>query len=549
MTDQGWTAIDVRRGPPPPGGPPPPPTRREVRRARVAAVAVVAGGLAVDLGLRGGGIGLGSTVALSVTAAGVVATARHRTVETWGLTAVALVLAACLAVRTSPWVVTLDWVAVVGILALVATPRAGIPALGQSLPALARRAVLPWLMAPATAVVEPIEIGRVVARRRRDRRREARARSGADPSGSTPTDRVRTGHASAVGRGLLLAVPIVAGLGLLLGSADAVFASFFEIPTPSLDVEGLLGHLLLLGVGAAAVGALLGADRQVLPRARSTARPLGAIEASVVLIGLALLYTLFAAAQLVAAIGGDDRVQRTTGLTYATYARSGFFQLLWAAGITLVVLLGIRALTREASPRQDLAVRACSALCCALTLVLVAAALHRLAVYRDAYGLTMLRLACTTFAWFLGATFLLLAVRLLQARGGRDWLPAAMAVTALAALLWWNGSNPEAHVARTNVDRAVATGKLDAGYADGMSDDAVPALVAGLDRLPPAPREELFDRLCRPPEPDLFGDADVTGRPHVEPGADGSVEVRGGWAAHSWGRRAAARAVEDCPAR
>jgi hypothetical protein len=549
MTDQGWTAIDLRKGPPPPGGPTPPPTRREVRRARVAATAIVAGGLAVDLGLRGGGIGLGSTVALSVVAVGVLAAARHRTVETWALTTVALVLAACLAVRTSPWIVILDWIAVVGLLALVATPRAGITTLGQSLPALARRAVLPWLMAPATAVVEPIEIGQVVARRRRDRRQAERARAAAEPSTPSRPPRARAGQASAVGRGLLLAVPIVVGLGLLLGSADAVFASFFAVPTPSLDVEGLLGHLLLLGVGAAAVGALLGADRQVRPRARSTARPLGAIEASVVLIGLALLYTLFAVAQLVAAIGGDDRVQRTTGLTYAEYARSGFFQLLWAAGLTLVVLLGIRALTREASPRQDLAVRACSALCCALTLVLVAAAINRLAVYRDAYGLTMLRLACTTFAWLLGATFLLLAVRLLQGREGRDWLPAAMAVTALAALLWWNGSNPEAHVARTNIDRAVATGKLDVDYADGMSDDAVPALVAGLDRLPPEPRQELFDRLCRPDEADPFGDVDVTGPRHVAPEADGSVEVRDGWAARSWGRRAAARAVEDCPAR
>lgn len=490
-------------------------------------VAIVAGGLAVDLGLRGGGIGLGSTVALSVATVGVLATSRHRTAETWGLTAVALVLAGCLAVRTSPWIVILDWIAVVGLLALVATPRAGIPAIGQSVAALARRATLPWIIAPATAVIEPFDVAQVLAHRRRERRQDRRTGRAADPA-AAGAGRARAGQASAVARGLLLAVPIVAGLGLLLGSADAVFASFFEIPTPALDLGGLAGHLALLALGAAVVAALLGADRQVTPLARSTARPLGAIEASVVLIGLALLYTLFAVAQLVAAIGGDDRVQRTTGLTYAEYARTGFFQLLWAAGITLVVLLGIRALTRETSPRQDLAVRACSALCCLLTLVLVAAAINRLAVYRDAYGLTMLRLACTTFAWFLGATFVLLAARLVQGRGGRDWLPAAMAVTALAALLWWNGSNPEAHVARTNVDRAVETGKLDADYADSMSDDAVPTLVAGLDRLPPDARDDLFARLCRSGE---------------------AIEPTDGWAAFSWGRQRAVEAVEECPVR
>ncbi|HMJ74823.1 MAG TPA: DUF4173 domain-containing protein [Iamia sp.] len=546
MTPEVRTAFDLRKGPPPPGGPTPPPTRREVRRARLAVAAIVAGGLAVDLGLRGGGIGLGSTVALSVAALGVLATGRHRTAETWGLTAVALVLAGCLAVRTSPWIVILDWIAVVGLLALAATPRAGIPVIGQSLVSLARRATMPWVMAPATGVIEPIEIGQVLARDRRDRRH----RRATDATGGPMPDRPRpsrTGLAPAVARGLLLAVPIVAGLGLLLGSADAVFASFFEIPTPRLDLGGALVHLLLVGLGAAVVAALLGTDKQVRPLARSTARPLGAIEATVVLIGLALLYTLFAVAQLVAAVGGDGRVQSTTGLTYAEYARSGFFQLLWAAGITLVVLLGIRALTRETSPRQDLAVRACSALCCLLTLVLVAAAINRLAVYRNAYGLTMLRLACTTFAWFLGATFVLLAVRLVQGRGGRDWLPTAMAVTALLTLLWWNGSNPEAHVARTNIDRAVETGKLDADYADGMSDDALPTLVAGLDRLPADARADLVARLCGPEDPEEY-DVDW-GRPHVEPEADGTVETNDGWAAFSWGRRAAVDAIEDCPAR
>ena len=38
-----------------------------------------------------------------------------------------------------------------------------------------------------------------------------------------------------------------------------------------------------------------------------------------------------------------------------------------------------------------------------------------------------------------------------------------------------------------------------------------------------------------------------TGRAHVEPEPDGTVEVRGGWAATSWGRRAAVAAIEDCP--
>lgn len=528
MTGQVQAPVDVRTGAAPPG-----PTAPQVRRAWVVVAAAVLGGLAADVGLRGGPVGIGSALALTVVAVGLLVALRPLSAERVALCTAAVVLAGCLALFTSPWVVLLDWVAALALLALAATTTPGRPLVGQSLPALLVRAAGPWAISPATVLAEPVLVAKVI----HDRPTRGQRR---------PVPR----HTTAVLRGLLIAAPIIVVLGLLLGSADAVFASFFDVPTPSFAVslDGLVVHAFLVCLGAGAVVALVASSRHVHPPQPSRSRPLGAVEAVVVLGGLAVLYALFAVAQVVAAAGGDDRVQQTTGLTYAEYARSGFFQLLWAAGITLVVLLGIRALTRDASPQAELAVRATSALCCLLTLVLVGAAIRRLGVYQDAYGLTMLRLACTTFAWFLGVTFVLLAVRMVQRRGGtRDWLPAALALAALGALLWWNGSTPEAHVARTNIDRAVATGKLDVGYADGMSDDAMPALVAGLDRLPADLRAELTDALCTAPARDRYGDDDLgPGRPHVEPEADGSVEVGGGWAGWNRSRRAAVDAIESC---
>ena len=53
-------------------------------------------------------------------------------------------------------------------------------------------------------------------------------------------------------------------------------------------------------------------------------------------IPLALLDALFLAfviVQLAVLFGGHDRVLRTTGLTYAEYARSGFWQLLAVGGV------------------------------------------------------------------------------------------------------------------------------------------------------------------------------------------------------------------------
>lgn len=497
----------------------------------------VAVGLAADIGLRGGMVGIGSALALAAAAVAVVVVlGPHR--ERVALAVAAVAFATCLALWTSPWVVILDWFAALALLALAATSAPDRPLVGQTIPSLVARSSFPWAISPATGLVEPIEVAKTL-----------HARPKPDRSERAPRSLPR--HTTAVLRGLLLAAPIIVVLGLLLGSADAVFASFFDVPTPSFAVslEALVLHAFLFCVGAGAVVALVGGERIVRPFAPSRTRPLGPIEGLVVLVGLAALYALFSVAQVVAAVGGDERVQETTGLTYAEYARTGFFQLLWAAGITLVVLLGIRALTREATPRQEAALRATSALCCLLTLVLVGAAIHRLGVYRDAYGLTMLRLACTTFAWALGVAFVLLAVRMVQRRTARDWLPVAVAATSLLALGWWNVSQPEAHVARSNLDRAVATGDLDVDYADGMSDDAIPTLLAGLDRLPDEVADDLRQRLCEPPAGSRFGYPDdefESGRTHVEPEADGSVEVGGGWAGWNRSRRAAADAVEAC---
>ncbi len=113
----------------------------------------------------------------------------------------------------------------------------------------------------------------------------------------------------------------------------------------------------------------------------------------------------------------------------------------------------------------------------------------------------MLRLACTVFAWWLGAVFVIVAVRL-AARGRRsDWLPVAVVASALVALLVWNAIDPEVVVVHTNVDRAVAGERFDPTYLASLSDDAVPALVAALPRLDDADRQAVMDVICADPSP------------------------------------------------
>ena len=143
----------------------------------------------------------------------------------------------------------------------------------------------------------------------------------------------------------------------------------------------------------------------------------------------------------------------TAGLTYAEYARSGFFQLGALAAITLAVLLTIDVFTDTSEgPTRGRIVRLSEA-CVGLTLVVVVSALRRLDLYENAYGLTMLRLYAAVFAGWIGVSLVLLG-GWVHKRRDRAWFPAAAVGAGLAALLALNVINPEAIVVRRNVTLA-----------------------------------------------------------------------------------------------
>jgi hypothetical protein len=203
------------------------------------------------------------------------------------------------------------------------------------------------------------------------------------------------------------------------------------------------------------------------------------MEWALPLILLNLLFAVFNAVQLTVLFGGYEKVLSQTGLTYAEYARQGFWQLLWATLLTLVVIaLALHWAPRDGARDRTL-VRSVLGTLCLLTLVVVASALRRMDLYVDAYGLTRLRVSVAAMELWLGLVLvLIMAAGLLGAR--RLHLPRAVAVSAAVGVLAFGLLSPDGLVAERNVQRYERTGKIDIGYLDGLSADAVPAL----DRLP-----------------------------------------------------------------
>ena len=115
-----------------------------------------------------------------------------------------------------------------------------------------------------------------------------------------------------------------------------------------------------------------------------------------------------------------------------------------------------------------------------LTLVVVASALYRMHVYQEAYGFTRLRLLVDVFEGWLGLLVLGVMAAGVGLRGW--WLPRAAVLTGAVALLGLAAINPDAWIARNNLEREdVSTTPLDVDYLlYSLSADALPVLVDGL---------------------------------------------------------------------
>jgi hypothetical protein len=201
----------------------------------------------------------------------------------------------------------------------------------------------------------------------------------------------------------------------------------------------------------------------------------------VALLVVDLLFALFVAIQAAYLFGGRDTLA-ATGLTYAEYARQGFFQLVGVAFLAGSLIAGLEALVAARS-RADVAVAVGLA---ALTLVVLASATLRLKLYQDAYGWTELRFyVYAAIAWlFLGA----LATIGLLLRGRTGRLAHALGILAIVVALGVNAVGPQGFVAGQNLARVVdptlvapggETG-LDAAYLASLGDDAVPVMIQAL---------------------------------------------------------------------
>ncbi len=429
------------------------------RRLLAFALAI---GVVLEVGVRGGVTNALVALAVGLAVRLLWTDRRLERREARVLAATSLVPALFLVLRTSPWLAWSNTMAIVALLTLAVVHARSGSILDSGPAQLLRRA-----SSGLSRGVAGLSIVRSVTPRVSSNQRD---------------DLLR------VGRGLAVVVPVLLVLVALLASADAVFASFLS---PDLDAAPAIGHLSLALILAPLVVVLASAT-SAGDHGSTRQGTFGVVEISTMLGLVAAVLGLFVVSQLVALTDAGHRLIESAGLTPADYARSGFFQLCWATGLLLAFLAVVRALADPAALRSRPVVVLGTAVP-VLALGLVIVSLRRMALYDDAFGLTMLRLWVVGAAIWMGSVLLMVAARNSGIGSHRQWLVAGAGLAALSLAIVANLMDPEAFVGRHNLDRATAGAELDVGYLATLSDDVVPVVADAIDaEVDPIGREALY---------------------------------------------------------
>lgn len=316
---------------------------------------------------------------------------------------------------------------------------------------------------------------------------------------------MRHSKARRIAKGFLLAGPVVLVIGALFASADAIFRNVigdifaFEL-RPELVVRGVFAFGVFAGLGGVFWYMREGVGLSQGDSQRATLRRIGSVELAVVLGSLNAIFALFIWIQFIYLFGGESALSGVVDMTYAEYARSGFFQLLWVA----VIMLGVLFATERYAPRNDSMgktpseLRLLSSGLIIQIALMIASASKRLSLYEDVFGFTLQRFYAHAFIFLIASLFLLMLYKILV--DSRDALFAGGSVVCtvlfVAAL---NLLSPDALIARHNLERYRQTGKIDVEYIAGLSADATGSQRELLEATPidSQERQDLRLYLCQ----------------------------------------------------
>lgn len=283
--------------------------------------------------------------------------------------------------------------------------------------------------------------------------------------------------------GILIALPLLWVVLLLLSGADAVFRTFLDrLLTLEIDFI-LLNHAVKIGglflcAFFSSYCLLCRSCKHTLKedvRNKRTHEPVIAITFTGI---LSCIYSLFCLVQIIYLFGGIGTLPE--GYSYSSYAREGFFQLVFVCILNLSLVLICKNFFREHNALKLLL----SFICCC-TYIMIASSTYRMLLYIGSYHLTFLRVFVL---WALLVITLLVTGALIYIYKENFPLVNYYVITVTLLYLVFSFAHPDYWIARYNIDHSLTvsqkgnqiyyeeTDNSSLYYLSSLSLDAAPAI-------------------------------------------------------------------------
>lgn len=292
--------------------------------------------------------------------------------------------------------------------------------------------------------------------------------------------------------GLLISVPMLLVILLLLGSADAVFGNLLEnLFTFNINRKWRRHAFKLIGLFLfaffSAFCLMYRLSQRNFPEEiadKRTKQPVIAITFTSV---LSFVYAVFCLIQVVFLFGGMGSLPE--GYTYASYAREGFFQLVFVCMINLSLVLICKKYFKNHA-----VLNALLTFVCGCTYIMIFSSAYRMILYIKAYQMTFLRIFVL---WALLVIFLLVTGALIKIYRDDFPLVKSYAITVTVLYLMFSFAHPDYWIAKYNLDHTYIeiynqetdstvyqlSENHDLHYISRLSLDAAPAIFAKMEEL------------------------------------------------------------------
>ncbi|MDF2989227.1 MAG: hypothetical protein K0R50_4737 [Eubacterium sp.] len=257
--------------------------------------------------------------------------------------------------------------------------------------------------------------------------------------------------------GLAVSLPVAVILMGLFMSADAVFEKAVNnvIDFAGLDLGNIFADVFLGFWGGIFLSAALLGLKYEEEKQKSAGKVGNNIDRLVIgtfltIINICLI--AFVGFQFAYLFGGTANIT-LTDMTYAEYARRGFFELTAASAIIFTIALLVLIMTKKIEDQLPVWVKLCTVSLCLCNGVLLVSAVKRMLLYVDAYGLSVKRVLTL---WLMCLIALCLVWMIIKCFAPKIDVMRLIGVTVVAAVCILSLTNTEKLIARYNIDRYIS---------------------------------------------------------------------------------------------